>query len=117
LETARRLRAFLSGVFRFGVAIGVAEHDPAALLRGAIASPRPTHRAAIVDRDGFAKLMQAIAAYEGRGSQVKVRQGIPSLGEATKDFEKRVFAGLLDNGGTPFCAGWRKTRWCVSTAT
>ncbi len=32
---------------------------------------------------------------------VQVRQGIPSLGESTKQFEKLVYAGLLDHGGHP----------------
>lgn len=41
---------------------------------------------------------------------VKVRQGIPSLGEATKDFEKSVFAGSLDHGGHPVL------RWMAQNA-
>jgi len=32
---------------------------------------------------------------------IEVRQGIPSLGEASKHFEKLVFAGHLDHGGHP----------------
>jgi phage terminase large subunit-like protein len=40
----------------------------------------------------------------------KVRQGIPSLGEATKDFEKLVFAGKLDHGGHPVL------RWMAGNA-
>ncbi|WP_424360241.1 terminase large subunit [Methylocystis parvus] len=32
---------------------------------------------------------------------LKVRQGIPSLGESTKVFEKLVFAGALDHGNHP----------------
>ncbi|BDV33935.1 terminase large subunit [Methylocystis iwaonis] len=41
---------------------------------------------------------------------LKVRQGIPSLGEATKDFERLVFAGLLDHGGHPVL------RWMAQNA-
>jgi len=41
---------------------------------------------------------------------IKVRQGIPSLGEATKDLERLVFAGLLDHGGHPVL------RWMAQNA-
>lgn len=71
LETARRLRAFVSRIFRYAAAEGLVDSDPTALLRGAIASPQSTPRAAIVDRDGFAQLMRAIDAYQGRGGVVR----------------------------------------------
>lgn len=41
---------------------------------------------------------------------LKVRQGIPSLGEASKDFERLVFAGLLDHGAHPVM------RWMAQNA-
>jgi phage terminase large subunit-like protein len=41
---------------------------------------------------------------------LKVRQGIPSLGESSKDFERLVFAGLLDHGGHPVL------RWMAQNA-
>lgn len=41
---------------------------------------------------------------------LKVRQGIPSLGEASKDFERLVYAGLLDHGGHPVL------RWMIGNA-
>jgi integrase len=71
LETARRLRAFVSRVFRYAAAKGVVDNDPAALLRGAIASPKPVPRAAIVERQGFAALMRAIDVYQGYGDIVR----------------------------------------------
>lgn len=71
LETARRLRAFVSRVFRYAAAHGLVESDPAALLRGAVASPKATPRAAIVEREGFARLMRAIDAYDGQGGVVR----------------------------------------------
>ena len=70
-ETANRLRSTISRIFRFAAAQGLVEADPAALLKGAIAAPEPAHRAAIVDRKGFAALMRAIDAYEGRGGAVR----------------------------------------------
>lgn len=40
----------------------------------------------------------------------KVRQGIPSMGEASKEFERLVYALLLDHGGHPVL------RWMVGNA-
>lgn len=65
LETARRTRAFASRVFRYAVATGRATSDPAALLQGAIAAPRPTHMAAIIEPKRVGDLLRAIDAYSG----------------------------------------------------
>lgn len=65
LETAKRLRATIGQVFRFAVATGRADADPTASLRGAIASPVVTHRAAIVGPKAFDGLLRAITSYDG----------------------------------------------------
>lgn len=65
LETARRTRAFASRVFRYAVATGRASSDPAALLQGAIAAPRPVHMAAIIEPKRVGELLRAIDAYTG----------------------------------------------------
>jgi integrase len=65
LETARRTRAFASRVFRFGVATARAKTDPAALLIGAVAAPRPKHLAAILDGKRAGELLRAIDGYSG----------------------------------------------------
>lgn len=67
LETATRLRATISRIFRFAIARGLAETDPAGLLSGAFASPKAAHRAAILDRQAFGELLRAIDSYQGRG--------------------------------------------------
>lgn len=64
LETARRLRASIGQVMRLAVATNRATHDPTPALRGAIAAPRTTHRAAITDKAGAARLMTAISGYD-----------------------------------------------------
>jgi integrase len=71
LETVRRLRSTASRIFRYAAALGAVEHDPAALLHGAVAAPKPVHRAAILDPKAFGALLRAIDAYEGRASQVR----------------------------------------------
>lgn len=65
LETARRTRAFASRVFRYAVATARSTSDPAALLIGAIAAPRPKHLAAILDAKRAGDLLRAIAGYSG----------------------------------------------------
>jgi integrase len=64
-ETARRLRATISEVFRYAVATGRAESDPTSALKGALAAPIVQHRAAIIEPKAFGGLLRAIAAYEG----------------------------------------------------
>ena len=63
LETARRLRASIGQVMRLSIATGRAVSDPTPALRGAIAAPKTTHRAAITDKPGERRLMQAIDGY------------------------------------------------------
>ena len=66
LETAKRTRAFASRVFRYAVATARAKTDPAALLLGAVAAPKPKHLAAIVDAKRAGDLLRAIDAYGGQ---------------------------------------------------
>ena len=55
-KTAVRLRSTISEVFRFAVATGRAQIDPAEFVRGAIKAPKAEHRAAILDR-GLGELL------------------------------------------------------------
>ncbi|WP_444551241.1 tyrosine-type recombinase/integrase [Brucella vulpis] len=64
-ETARRLRAVISQIFRYAIATARAENDPTFGLRGAIIAPKVTHQAAVTDWTLFAKLLKSIWAYQG----------------------------------------------------
>ena len=64
-ESAKRLRATCSVVFRYAIATGRAEHDPSADLRGALIAPTVTHRPAITDPIGIGGLLRAIDSYDG----------------------------------------------------
>ena len=59
-ESARRMRSVLSRVFRYGVATVRCEKDVAADLRGAIATPKPRHFAAITKPSEVGALLRAI---------------------------------------------------------
>jgi len=64
-ETARRLRATIGEVFRYAVATGRADADPASALKGALTAPTVKHRAAIIEPKAFGGLLRAIETYEG----------------------------------------------------
>jgi integrase len=66
LESARRLRSTIGGVFRLAIATARADNDPTFALRGALTAPQVTHRAAIVEPKGFGALLRAVWGYEGQ---------------------------------------------------
>lgn len=73
-ETARRLRSTCGRVFRYAVAIGRADRDPTADLRGALVTPKVRHRAAIVEPKAIGGLLRAIDGYDGqRTTQAALR--------------------------------------------
>lgn len=65
LETAHRVRTVCGQVFRYAVATGRAERDPAADLKGALPPYKPSHRAALTDPKDVASLLRAIDGYQG----------------------------------------------------
>lgn len=65
VETAHRVQQICSQVFRYAVASGMAERDPTADLRGALAPVKKRHHAAITDPAEVGKLMRNIHAYKG----------------------------------------------------
>ena len=74
LETAKRLRSVIGQVFRYAIAAGKVADDPTLALRGALAAPKPTSRAAITDAKGLGGLLRAIDAYEGQpGTRVALQ--------------------------------------------
>jgi len=67
-ETATRMRAFASRVFRFGVAHTLASADPAAALLGALIAPKAKHHAAILNPVEVGALLRAIDGFQGHMS-------------------------------------------------
>lgn len=65
VETAHRARSTASRVFRYAIATGRLERDPAADLRGALSKPSTSHFAAITSPAGMAQLLRAIDGYRG----------------------------------------------------
>ena len=65
LDTAHRVRNHCSNVFRYAIATGRAERDPAADLRGALPPVKYGHMAAPTDPKDVAPLLRAIDGFEG----------------------------------------------------
>ncbi len=65
LETTHRLRLFCSRVFKYGVCTARNQTDPAALLTGALRTPKTKHHAAILDPAGVGALLRALDAFDG----------------------------------------------------
>ena len=65
-ETAHTLRQTAGQVFRYGIATGRCERDPAPDLHGALQPIVVKHMAAVLEPAGVSALMRAIANYEGQ---------------------------------------------------
>ena len=65
-ESATRLRTVAGMIFRYAIATGRASRDIAADLRGALTTPKVTHRAAITDPRELAVLLRKIESYNGQ---------------------------------------------------
>jgi integrase len=65
IETAHRAHESCSQVFRFAVAEGLAQSDPARDLKGQLRKPQAQHFAAITKPARLAELLRAIDGYAG----------------------------------------------------
>jgi integrase len=65
IETAHRVHQNCGQVFRYAVATGRAERDPAADLRGALPPVKQKHHASITDPKSIGELLRAIEGYKG----------------------------------------------------
>ncbi|MCB1642357.1 MAG: integrase arm-type DNA-binding domain-containing protein [Xanthomonadales bacterium] len=66
IESAHRALQCCGQVFRYAIASGRADRNPAADLRGALEPVKETHRAALTDPGSVAGLLKAIDGYSGR---------------------------------------------------
>ncbi len=65
VESAHRAHQNCGRVFRYAIATGRAERDPAADLRGALPPVKEKHHAAITDPKAIGVLLRAIDGYQG----------------------------------------------------
>ena len=67
LDSARRALQLAGMVFRYAVATARLASDPTRDLRGALATPKVTHYAAILEPVEVGELLRAIDGYESLG--------------------------------------------------
>ncbi|MFC3614758.1 tyrosine-type recombinase/integrase [Lutimaribacter marinistellae] len=65
-ESAVRMRSAAGAVFRYAIALGLADNDPTYGLKDALIRPTARHRAAITDRSGVGALMRAVDGFSGQ---------------------------------------------------
>lgn len=65
VETAHRARAVANQVFRYAIATGRAERNPAADLVGALETPRIRHFASVIEPEKIGELLRALHSYAG----------------------------------------------------
>lgn len=66
IDAVHRLRSILSQIFRYGVATGTCDRDPAADLKGAFTPRQKKHMATITDESGIGALLRVIDGYAGQ---------------------------------------------------
>ena len=66
VETAHRARMLASQVFRYAIATGRAERNPAADLLGALSQPEKAHFASLTEPADVAPLLRACGAIKAR---------------------------------------------------
>lgn len=65
LESAKRTKQVAGQIFRYGVATGRCERDPAQDLNGALTTPVKQHRSAITEPKLVGPLLNALEGYQG----------------------------------------------------
>lgn len=65
IEKSHRVVQISGQIFRYAVATGRAEHDPAAALRGALAKVNTKHHASITEPKAIGALLRAMETYKG----------------------------------------------------
>jgi integrase len=79
IESARRALQFTGSVLRYAVATARLTSDPSRDLKGALLSPKVTHRAAILDPIELGGLLRAIDGYTGNASTLMALRLAPHV--------------------------------------
>lgn len=73
-DTAISTRALIGAICRYAISHGRATRDPTIALKGALITPKATHRAAIIEPKAFGALLCAIDDYKGAPETVLALQ-------------------------------------------
>lgn len=79
IETAHRARSFTGRVFRYAIATGRAQDNPAVDLSGALEQPQTKHFASVTDPAKIGDLLRAMYSYRGSAVTVGALKLAPML--------------------------------------
>jgi integrase len=79
VETAHRVLAAASMVFRYAIRTGKAERNPAADLKGALSTPETSHFASVTDPAHIGPLLRALWGYAGSPAVMAALKLAPML--------------------------------------
>jgi integrase len=118
VETAHRARGLASRLFRYAIATGRAERNPATELIGALKIPKARHFASITDPQEVAVLLRAIDGYSGTPVVAAALKLAPLLFVRPGELRTARWADVdLENGEWRFIATKTKTPHIVPIAS
>lgn len=118
VETAHRARALANQVFRYAIATGRAERNPAADLAGALVTPQIRHFASVTEPDEIGKLLRALYSYSGSPVTRAALKLAPLVFVRPGELRKARWADIdLDAGEWRFTASKTGTSHIVPLST
>lgn len=118
VETADRARAHAGRVFRYAIATGRAERNPAADLVGALEQPKSAHFSALTEPGKIAGLLKAIHAYRGAPVTMAALRLAPLVFVRPGELRSARWADIdLDGAEWRYTASKTKTPHIVPLAT
>lgn len=103
LETAKRSLQTAGQIFRYAVQTGRAEQDIAQALKGALATPKVTHFAAITDPAELGKLLVAIEGFTGTPEVKAALRLTPMLFQRPGELRSMEWEEI----------NWKEERWDI----
>ena len=118
VETAHRARVLAGQVFRYAIATGRAERNPAADLKGALSQPAGGHFASVTEPAEVAPLLRAMHGYDGTPVAVAALKLAPLVFVRPGELRRARWADIdLDAGEWRFTASKTGTPHIVPLAS
>lgn len=110
VETAHRARSMAASIFRYAIATGHTERNPADALTAALPAPTVQHFASITEPPAVADLLRALASYSGHPATMAALKLAPLVFVRPGELRQARWADIdLDAGAWQFIASKTKT--------
>lgn len=118
IETAHRARSLAGQVFRYAIATGRAERNPAGDLAGALEQPKTRHFASVTEPDKIGDLLRALDSYSGSAVTLAALKLAPLVFVRPGELRKARWADIdLDASEWRFTASKTGTPHIVPLST